>query len=353
MSKINLAWAMTDIAEDLILSAQEGPEPMKKRITKPVKLTLIAAVVVVLLAGTALATSGFWSPKLAALFGADEKQQQELSDVGSIQNIGVSGSDNGVTITAEQLIGDANGVYILYSIRADDPDLLSAWTFPHYELTLDGEPRGKGCRDWADPGNLYDVEQRRDEDGTLYFYDLLMTEPGESFSGKQAHVYVDYIDDMATDQDIFPVIWEGDIELSWEINYVPSEVRTYEVHQDIAWNDSTIRIESASVSSIGITLTCSGISTETNEVEGLGNVVSICEDDRAVANALSSPVSITLSNGTICEMERNHVGATKRYDDNGNVELVTLFAGQFFREEAYPVSLYYEIEGETLTVELK
>lgn len=351
MKNSDIFWALYDMDDDLIREAKEAPM-MKTNNVHPVRIMLIAAAVVVLLAGTALAISELWAPKLAALFGADEKQQ-ELLDVGFVQNIGVSDSDNGVTITAEQLIGDANGVYILYSIKADDPKLLSAWTFPHYKLTLDGESRGKGCRDWADPGNLHDVEQRRDADGTLYFYDLLMTDPGESFSGKQAYVHVDYIDDMATDQDIFPVIWEGDIELSWEINYVPSEVRTYEIHQNVVWNDSTIQIESANISSIGITLTCSGIPTVTNDVEGLGNVVSIRDEYREIAGALSSPVSITLSNGTICEMDRNHLGGTKRYDDNGDVEFVTLFAGQIFREEAYPVSLCYELDGETFTVELK
>ena len=63
MSKINLAWAMTDIAEDLILSAQEEPDMMKPGIKRPIKLALIAAIVVVLLAGAAFAVYQYTAGK--------------------------------------------------------------------------------------------------------------------------------------------------------------------------------------------------------------------------------------------------------------------------------------------------
>ena len=50
-----IIWAMTDIADDLIREAMEVPEMKKHRMKKPAMLGLIAAIVAVLLAGTALA----------------------------------------------------------------------------------------------------------------------------------------------------------------------------------------------------------------------------------------------------------------------------------------------------------
>ena len=106
--------AMTDIADDLVLEAQEVPD-MKNSNSRIVRITLIAAIVVVLLAGTVLAaTYKLWSPGLSSWFGADEAAQDALLDSGMTSLIYGEpvALENGLTIQVQQVLCDGSGIYV-------------------------------------------------------------------------------------------------------------------------------------------------------------------------------------------------------------------------------------------------
>ena len=128
MSKINLAWAMTDIAEDLILSAQEEPDMMKPGIKRPIKLALIAAIVVVLLAGAAFAVYQYtrsaerlesdWNETAETTMTQEQKDFVEARSA----DLGESVTDQGITVTIDSVTCTKDSAIILYTVMLD-PDI--------------------------------------------------------------------------------------------------------------------------------------------------------------------------------------------------------------------------------------
>lgn len=128
MSKINLAWAMTDIAEDLILSAQEGPDMMKAGIKRPIKLALVAAIVVVLLAGAAFAVYQYtksaerlesdWNETAETTMTQEQKDFVEARSA----DLGESVTDQGITVTIDSVTCTKDSAIILYTVMLD-PDV--------------------------------------------------------------------------------------------------------------------------------------------------------------------------------------------------------------------------------------
>ena len=125
MKRDVIIWAMDDIAEDLILNAQEVSD-MKKNKSRTLRMALIAAAVIVLLAGTVLAaTYKLWSPGLASRFGADEETQEALLESGMTTMIfGEPVTlENGLTLEVQQVLCDGQETTI--TVRYSAPE--SGW----------------------------------------------------------------------------------------------------------------------------------------------------------------------------------------------------------------------------------
>lgn len=104
------------MAEDLLAAAQTAPRRRRpRRVWVAAVAALLACVV------TACATGGLAS--LAAVFAnildpaPTEGQTQTVQQL--FTPIGVSATDNGVTLTAEGILGDQHNIAILYSLRRD------------------------------------------------------------------------------------------------------------------------------------------------------------------------------------------------------------------------------------------
>lgn len=123
MKRDMVLWAMTDISEDLILNAQEV-SVAKNNKYRTLRIALIAAVVVVLLAGTVLAATYYklWSPGLASHFGADETAQESLMESGMTSLIyGEPVTlENGLTLEVQQVLCDGQETTV--SVRYHAPE---------------------------------------------------------------------------------------------------------------------------------------------------------------------------------------------------------------------------------------
>ena len=105
----------------LAAQAAKAAEQAAHRRRRPVRRTaLIAAAVAVVLAVGAGATGVLESAvdALSPIFGGSAAQTEVIDKIG--RPIGAGDTDNGVTITADAIIGDTYNAAIVYTIRRDD-----------------------------------------------------------------------------------------------------------------------------------------------------------------------------------------------------------------------------------------
>ena len=114
--------AMTDIADDLILEAQEVPIMMKEKNSRPLRIALIAAAVVVLLAGTALALVRYTgnAERLEQAWnespGDDMSQTQKDFIEARSCDLGETAEDQGISITVDSVTVTEDTIYYTYTV---------------------------------------------------------------------------------------------------------------------------------------------------------------------------------------------------------------------------------------------
>ncbi|MEG2000245.1 MAG: DUF4179 domain-containing protein [Evtepia sp.] len=140
------------IAEQVVASAQkEHRRPIRR-------MTLIAAAVVMLVAvGTAGATGAFKSAveSFSGLFGV--AQTEIIEKIG--RPIGASATDNGITITADAIIGDQYNACIIYTIARTDQEPLLPKGIPVNALQCSGSAGSS----WGDEGGRHGSSYFRDD----------------------------------------------------------------------------------------------------------------------------------------------------------------------------------------------
>ena len=171
------------------LNRLEENEDMAKKIRKSrfsgKKFVALAAAMAAVFGMTVIAAAAefWWNQKAAEEFGnPTPERQQQMVEAGVAEEQTVSSTDAGITVTAVQTLRDANRIYMLFELTAE-------------EAVIDGN---SGFSDWkmiTDEGkNLWDYERSMTgsggvtdaQSGTLltqgfYFWDFLMEEDPEGW----------------------------------------------------------------------------------------------------------------------------------------------------------------------------
>ena len=163
------------MTEELLAAVQTETRRFPRR-------TLVIAIAAVLaLTVTACATGSFQaiSEVFASFFNPFPTQPQTQTAEQYFTPIGVSDTDNGVTITAEGIIGDAHSTAILYTIRRDNGEPLITETEDTKNVSngdntlmfeLDAGPELSADSAGSSPGLLFlDFTL---SDSTLYFLNI-------------------------------------------------------------------------------------------------------------------------------------------------------------------------------------
>ena len=107
--------AVQQTLNEQVLSRTGRRKAMKKR------FPIMLAAVIAILGVTAAATYVIhWNGKLAEIFGASEQQQSQLASAGAVGSADQTVTENGLTVTALQTLGDKNGVYLLLDVKAPE-----------------------------------------------------------------------------------------------------------------------------------------------------------------------------------------------------------------------------------------
>lgn len=251
---------------------------------------------------------------LSDVFGGAPAQTELLNEVG--RPIGASATSNGVTVTAEAVVGDRSNFTVVYDVEFDDPSALEGiepgedGTLPLVaEATryVDGV-NGGGGGSWffdADPG-----------DGTIQYAETMgfTTWNGAGIIGRTMRFWMSEIRTYDAEGG-YTTLVTGNWSLKFEMNYVDTTV-DLPAGQETTWQGADVTIDAVVVSSVGVTVDY----TIERQIGDLGPSGQLSDEARAKQDAvLGLPVTVTFADGTAFDATNANTTAVKQDDGTSAV----------------------------------
>ena len=237
-----------------ILNKTGRKKVMKKRF--PV---VLAAMITALGVTVAAAQVIQWNSKLTQRFGANEQQQNQLALDGFMASVDQTVSEKGLTITALQTLGDKNGVYLLFSVKAPEGITLSDANGLDIAVDIEGAGRNFGLTG----GFMMNSDLTASPTGAAnerYYEVYLDNRNKEDWNGKTITV------DFANLTDAAPsgspagnrsVVAEGSWRLSWPLSY-SEQMKTFDINKTYEVNGHEVVVKAVSLSPLTMTLELGG-----------------------------------------------------------------------------------------------
>lgn len=246
------------------LNRLEENEDMAKKIRKSrfsgKKFVALAAAMAAVFGMTVIAAAAefWWNQKAAEEFGnPTPERQQQMVEAGVAEEQTVSSTDAGITVTAVQTLRDANRIYMLFELTAE-------------EAVIDGN---SGFSDWkmiTDEGkNLWDYERSMTgsggvtdaQSGTLltqgfYFWDFLMEEDPEGWNGDTLTVQLTDFEYYTYENgpEGTPHKIEGEWEFTLHLTDTTELARTFTPEKTVMAAGVPVRLNSVTVTPLTVTL---------------------------------------------------------------------------------------------------
>ena len=251
---------------------------------------------------------------LSDVFGGAPAETELLNEVG--RPIGASATSNGVTVTAEAVVGDRSNYTVVYSIEFDDPSVLEGiepgedGTLPlaaEATLYVDGVNGGGGAS-WffdAEPG-----------DGTIQYAETMgfSTWNGAGIIGRTIRFWMSEI--RAYDAEGgYTTLATGDWSLKFEMNYVDTTV-DLPAGQETTWQGADVTVDAVAVSSVGVTVDY----TIDRQIGDLGPSGKMSDEAQAKQEAVTGlPVTVTFADGTTFDATNANTHAEEQGDGTSAV----------------------------------
>lgn len=284
------------------------------------RLTLVAACLAACLVvggggGVAVAAGVLPNPAdvLSDVFGGAPAQTELLNEVG--RPIGASATSNGVTVTAEAVVGDRSNFTVVYDVEFDDPSVLEGIE-PNENGVLplvadaachvDGTVAGGGAA-W-----FYDADP---DDNTIQYAESMgfTTWNGAGIIGRTMRFSMDGIRTLEGEDS--RTIATGDWDLKFEMNYVDTTV-DLPAGQETTWQGAGVTIDAVAVSSVGVTVDY----TIDRQIGDLGPSGRLSDEARAKQDAvLGLPVTVAFADGTTFDATNANTTAVKQDDGTSAV----------------------------------
>lgn len=297
----------------------EFPKDAARRRPKR-RLALAAACLAAALAvggggGVAVAAGVLPNPAdvLSDVFGGAPAQTELLNEVG--RPIGASTTSNGVTVTAEAVVGDRSNFTVVYDVEFDGPSALEG-VEPNENGVLplvadaachvDGTVAGGGAA-W-----FYDADP---DDNTIQYAESMgfTTWNGAGIVGRTMRFSMDGI--RTVEGEDSRTIASGDWDLKFEMNYVDTTV-DLPAGQKTTWQGAGVTVDAVAVSSVGVTVDY----TIDRQIGDLGPSGRLSDEARAEQDAvLGLPVTVAFADGTTFDAISANTTATKQGDGTSAV----------------------------------
>lgn len=239
-------------------AVRQGTAPAKKRRARmPLRVAAALAACLALGSGAAYAASPYVSvlDALDALFNGAPAKTEVADSIG--RPIGASATDNGVTVSAESIIGDGQSYSVIYRIAFDDgvPDGLGA---EDRTLVMDGSSHILGTAGMGGASYFYDDDAG---DNAIYYVEQMSVTSGEKIIGRTCIADFDGIKSMysgaeaaaSADNEKERVLAEGRWHLRFAVDYLDTTVALASGQAIRVGGDSAIVTE-AKISPVSVTL---------------------------------------------------------------------------------------------------
>ena len=327
-----------------IFNKNKGKKVMKKKF--PIVLAAVIAALGVTAAIAAYTVQ--WDDKLAERCGGNEQQQKQLAENGAVADPGQRVTENDVTISAVQTLGDKHGVYILFRVKAPDGVVLpkdesgiSAYVqiegvdnHPNDKM-YDGEHIGWFSQ-WADSEGGAASADYSKAPNERAFELWLNNDSGMDLNGKTIQVNFDGFHGVNRETGENVKV-KGSWKLSWALSYM-DQMEEVDLNQTYTVNGQEITVKSVQISPLSMTLKLSG--------NGLERLIS--DSDLNEAGGLCSVSLIKKDGTTLYEGPSGERCADDTYTQDirfGHVQDMGEIIG-------FVLTFYHETTGNTVKVTL-
>ena len=289
---------------------------------RPRRWARVAAVLVLVLVlgggGTAAVAAGVLpnpADVLSDVFGGAPAQTELLNEVG--RPIGASATSNGVTVTAEAVVGDRSNYIVVYSIEFDDPSVLErvepskGGTLP---LVFDDTGHVDGTMGGAGTGSFYDADPG---DNAIQYVETMgfTTWNGAGIVGRTMRFSIREIRVYDATEDRFVILVAGDWNLKFEMNYVDTTV-DLPAGQETTWQGADVTVDAVAVSSVGVTVDY----TIDRQIGDLGSSGQLGDEAEVKIEAVTDlPVTVTFADGTTFDATTANSTAVEQDDGTSAV----------------------------------
>ena len=284
------------------------------------RIAAVTAVLAIVIggAGTAMATGVLPLPSdmLSDIFDGPASQTEIINRIG--RPVGASCSNNGVTVTADAIMGDKDMVTIAYTLTFDDPAALKKLSEPGENGTIAGSLDGNVYVDGehGGQGQSWLIDKNPNDSSIQYFAQFSVESPGLMGRTVRTHINSLVVPRAGKELPEYKKILTGPWDLKFQLNYEDTSV-TIPAPKSVNFNGTKATIQEATVSCVGVSVRYN-IDRSIEHDNNSGKMSQNMEESMdAVGNI---PLIVTFKDGHV-EDATSHSGYFANKLDNGTTDV--------------------------------
>lgn len=284
------------------------------------RIAAVTAVLAIVIggAGTAMATGVLPLPSdmLSDIFDGPASQTEIIDRIG--RPVGASCSNNGVTVTADAIMGDKDMVTIAYTLTFDDPAALIKLSEPGENGTIAGSVDGNVYVDGehGGQGQSWLIDKNPNDSSIQYFAQFSVESPGLMGRTVRTHINSLVVPRAGKELPEYKKILTGPWDLKFQLNYEDTSV-TIPAPKSVNFNGTKATIQEATVSCVGVSVRYN-IDRSIEHDNNSGKMSQNMEESMdAVGNI---PLIVTFKDGHV-EDATSHSGYFANKLDNGTTDV--------------------------------
>lgn len=284
------------------------------------RIAAVTAVLAIVIggAGTAMATGVLPLPSdmLSDIFDGPASQTEIIDRIG--RPVGASCSNNGVTVTADAIMGDKDMVTIAYTLTFDDPAALKKLSEPGENGTIAGSVDGNVYVDGehGGQGQSWLIDKNPNDSSIQYFAQFSVESLGLMGRTVRTHINSLVVPRAGKELPEYKKILTGPWDLKFQLNYEDTSV-TIPAPKSVNFNGTKATIQEATVSCVGVSVRYN-IDRSIEHDNNSGKMSQNMEESMdAVGNI---PLIVTFKDGHV-EDATSHSGYFANKLDNGTTDV--------------------------------
>lgn len=301
-------------------STRRKPRIARRPVRTVARIAAVTAALVVFIGGvgTAMATGVLPLPSdmLSDIFDGSASQTEIIDRIG--RPVGARCSNNGVTVTADAIIGDKDMVTIAYTLTFDDPAALKKLSEPGENGTIAGSVDGNVYVDGehGGQGQSWLIDKNPNDSSIQYFAQFSVESPGLMGRTVRTHINSLVVPRAGKELPEYKEILTGPWDLKFQLNYEDTSV-TIPAPKSVNYNGTKATIQEATVSCVGISVRYN-IDRSIEHDNNSGKMSQNMEESMDTVGNI--PLIVTFKDGHV-EDATSHSGYFANKLDNGTTDV--------------------------------